>query len=52
MGSIATAPGTDPKAALAAAMASVQNPQSQLQQSRFPHVMPHAGSLSWMLSAV
>ncbi len=52
MGSIATAPGTDPKAVLAAAMPRVQNPRSQLQQSRFPHVMPHTGSLSWMLSAV
>ncbi len=52
MNSIATAPGTDPKAVLAAAMAKVQNPHSQLQQSRLPQVTPHTGSLSQMSSAV
>ncbi len=52
MSSIATAPGTGPEAVPAGAMTRVQNPQSQLQRSRFPHVMPHTGSLSWMLSTV
>ncbi|KAH9551690.1 hypothetical protein CY35_09G026100 [Sphagnum magellanicum] len=50
--SMPTAPGTDPKAVLAAAMAKVQSPQSQLQQSHLPQVAPHTGSASWASSAV
>jgi hypothetical protein len=50
--SMPTAPGTDPKAVLAAAMAKVQSPQSQLQQSHMPQVAPHTGSASWASSAV
>jgi hypothetical protein len=50
--SMPTALGTDPKAVLAAAMAKVQSPQSQLQQSHMPQVAPHTGSASWASSAV
>ncbi|KAH8952507.1 hypothetical protein BDL97_09G088900 [Sphagnum fallax] len=50
--SMPTAPGADPKAVLAAAMAKVQSPQSQLQQSHLPQVAPHTGSASWASSAV
>jgi len=53
MGSMPTAPGTDPKAVLAAAMAKVQNTQTPLQQqSRSPQVAPRTGSPSQMSSAV
>ncbi|KAH8945760.1 hypothetical protein BDL97_12G057500 [Sphagnum fallax] len=53
MGSMPTAPGADPKAVLAAAMAKVQNTQTPLQQqSRSPQVAPRTGSPSQMSSAV